>query len=153
MKEYRAETANEIPLLWQQLSRHFGRIPSQVDRKAYGVQYNTKNADGFAYLAGVEVLTASEVPDELNVIRIPEATFAVFKHAGHVSALKDTISAIFSEWLPASGLSIAKADDEMPDMLEQSGESFDPKSGTGDIEVWVPIKNRTREITFDDPRR
>ncbi len=30
MKEYRAETANEIPLLWQQLSRHFGEFPRRL---------------------------------------------------------------------------------------------------------------------------
>jgi AraC family transcriptional regulator len=149
MKTYSADTMNQIPLLWQELSPHFGKLPGQVGRKAYGVVYNLKNSAGFAYLAGVEVSNASDVPDEFNVVRLPEMVYAVFPHAGHVSTLKDTISAIWNEWLPASGLKTSHADDEMPDMLEQYGEAFDPAVGTGDIELWVPIKNRARMITVE----
>lgn len=147
MKAYTAETANQIPQLWQELTPHFGKIPGQVDRKAYGVLYNLKKNGDFAYLAGVEVSSASDVPDELNVVRIPDVTYAVFPHAGHVSNLKETMSAIWNEWLPASGLRSTHTDEEMPDMVEQYGEAFDPATGTGDMEVWVPIKNRSRMIT------
>lgn len=149
MKTYSPTTMNEIPLLWQELVPHFGRIPGQVDRKAYGVVYNLKDPTGFAYLAGVEVSSASDIPDELNVVRIPDVTYAVFPHTGHVSNLKDTISTIWHEWLPASGLKVTQVDSEMPDMLEQYGEGFNPKTGMGDIEVWVPIKNRSRMITVE----
>ncbi len=149
MKSYSAETASDIPLLWQQVIPHFGKIPGQMDRKAYGVIYNLNDPAGFAYLAGVEVSNASDIPEELNVVRIPDVTYAVFPHPGSVSTLKHTISAIWNEWLPASGLKAARADEEMPDILEQYGEGFDPATGTGDIEVWVPIKNRSRTVTFD----
>jgi AraC family transcriptional regulator len=151
MKEFTAEKVSDIPLLWDQLRPHLGKIPGQLNRKAYGVVYNMKSATGIAYLAGVEVSTASDIPDELNVVRIPEMRYAVFPYPGHVSALKGTMSAIWNEWLPASGLRAARVDDEMPDMLEQYGEAFDPAKGTGDIEVWVPIKNRSRTVTFDTP--
>jgi AraC family transcriptional regulator len=148
MKAYTASTVNEIPLLWRELSPYIGKIPGQVDRKAYGVVYNMKKPE-LAYLAGVEVSTASEVPDEFNVVRIPDMTYAVFPHRGNVSTLKDTIAAIWSEWLPASGLRIVQGDEEMPDVVEQYGEAFDPATGTGDIEVWVPIKNRSTTITVE----
>lgn len=148
MKPFKADEMTEIPLLWRELMPQLGKIPGQVDRKAYGVVYNLKNAAGFAYLAGVEVSAASNIPDELNVVRIPDLSYAVFRHAGHVSTLKDTVSAIWNEWMPASGLNVSQTDDEMPDILEQYGEGFDPATGTGDIEVWVPIKNRSRMITF-----
>jgi AraC family transcriptional regulator len=151
MKQYRPETVNEIPLLWQQLSPHLGKIPGQVDRAAYGVVYNMRSPDGFAYLAGVEVSAALDIPDELSVVRIPDVTYAVFPHVGHVSTLKDTMSVIWNEWLPASGLRLVQFDDEMPDMLERYGEAFDPATGIGDIEVWVPIRNLTRTITFSPP--
>jgi AraC family transcriptional regulator len=148
MKMYTAATANEIPQLWQELSPYFGKIPGQADPKGYGVIYNMKKPE-FAYLAGVEVSNASDVPDELNVVRIPDVTYAVFPHKGHVSTLKDTISAIWNEWLPASGLRVVQVDDEMPDVMEQYGEAFDPATGTGDMEVWVPIKNRSHTITVE----
>ncbi|HEX4230428.1 MAG TPA: GyrI-like domain-containing protein [Bryobacteraceae bacterium] len=148
MKTYTAATVNEIPLLWRELSPYLGKIPGQLGRKAYGVVYNMKKPE-LAYLAGVEVSTASDVPDEFNVVRLPDMTYAVFPHSGDVSTLKETMSAILSEWLPASGLRVVQSDEEMPDMLEQYGEAFDPATGAGDIEVWVPIKNRTRTITVE----
>lgn len=148
MKTFKPTEMNDVPLLWKELIPLLGKIPGQVDRRAYGVVYNLKEGAGFAYLAGVEVSAASNIPDELNVVRIPELAYAVFPHPGHVSTLKDTVSTIFTEWLPASGLYIAQTDEEMPDLLERYGEGFDPATGTGDIEVWVPIRNRTRMITF-----
>ncbi|HWF48514.1 MAG TPA: GyrI-like domain-containing protein [Bryobacteraceae bacterium] len=148
MKTYTPATANEIPLLWRELTPYFGKIPGQVDHKGYGVIYNMKKPE-FAYLAGVEVSSASDVPDELNVVRIPDMTYAIFPHQGHVSTLKDTISAIWSEWLPASGLGVVQVDEEMPGLLEQYGEAFDPATGTGDIEIWVPLKNRSTTITVE----
>lgn len=148
MKQCSVERLSEIPLLWQQLGQHSGNIPGRLGRKAYGVLYNLKNFADFAYMAGVEVSNASDIPDALNVVRIPDMTYAVFTHAGHVSGLKDAISAIWNEWLPASGLR-ARADEEMPDIVEQYGETFDPAVGSGDIEIWVPIKNRSRTVTFE----
>jgi AraC family transcriptional regulator len=149
MKQFSPEKVNDIPLLWREVSSHFGKIPGQVDRKAYGVIYNMNDDAGFAYMAGVEVSTAADVPEELNVIRIPEVTCAVFEHIGSVSTLKDTVTRVWHEWLPASGLKVARGDEEMPDILEQYGEGFNPETGTGDIEVWVPIKNRSRTVTYD----
>jgi AraC family transcriptional regulator len=149
MKTYDAETMHQIPLLWQELSPHIGKMPGQVDGKAYGVIYYLKANGGVAYMAGVEVSAASDVPEEFSVVRIPDTTCAIFSHPGHVSTIKDQIFKIFNEWLPASGLTIVRPDDEMPDVLERYGEAFDPSTGSGDIEIWVPIKNRARLIEFD----
>jgi len=148
MKAYTEETSKEMPQLWRELAPHIGKMPGQVGRKAYGVIYNLSKTGDFAYLAGVEVSSAADVPDDFNVVRIPDVSYAVFPHAGHVSNLKETISAIWNEWLPASGLRPTRADEEMPAIIEQYGEGFDPATGAGDIEIWVPLKNRSRMITM-----
>jgi AraC family transcriptional regulator len=149
MKTYAPDTVNEIPKLWQELTPHFGKIPGQVGQKVYGVVYNIKNSAEFAYLAGVEVSSAADVPDELSVVRIPDIAYAVFPHDGHVSSLKDTIATIWNDWLPASGLRVGRMDEEMPDILEQYDESFNPKTGMGGMEIWVPIKMRARMINVE----
>jgi AraC family transcriptional regulator len=43
------------------------------------------------------------------------------------------------QWLPTSGHERAKAQGP-PDFFERYGEGFDPQTGYGDIEVWVPVK-------------
>jgi AraC family transcriptional regulator len=62
--------------------------------------------------------------------------YAVFAHDGHISTLRDTIGGAVIGWLPASGKEI----DGEPQMLEFYGESYDPRTGRGQIEVWLPIR-------------
>lgn len=136
-ERYTLETATDIPSLWRRLVPHLGKIPGQVDRVAYGVVSNMAGADGgFDYLSGVEVSDAGALPDGLVSISLPAHHYAVFAHDGHVSALKDTIGAIWNGWLPGSGYTT----NTMPGLLERYGEGFNPGNGLGDIEVWVPVQ-------------
>ncbi|PYT97708.1 MAG: hypothetical protein DMG38_18645 [Acidobacteria bacterium] len=62
-----------------------------------------------------------------------------FPIARNVSKLHETCDAI-SKWLPDSGYQPAAADAETPAFFERYSEEFDPQTGMGGIEVWVPIK-------------
>ena len=44
------------------------------------------------------------------------------------------------KWLEQSDYRCVDAGADAPDFLERYGEEFDPQTGTGGIEVWVPIK-------------
>ena len=135
-ERFTPETATDIPSLWRRLAPHLGRIPGQVDRVAYGVVSNMAGADGgFDYLSGVEVSDAGALHGSLVSISLPAHHYAVFAHGGHVSSLKDTIANIWDRWLPASGYKSST----MPGLLERYGEGFNPGTGFGDIEVWVPV--------------
>jgi AraC family transcriptional regulator len=59
----------------------------------------------------------------------------VFTHREHISRIRSTWHTIFNQWLPASGYSIADAPD-----FESYSEDFDPHTGTGVVEIWIPIK-------------
>jgi AraC family transcriptional regulator len=136
-ERYTPKTQGDIPSLWRQLAPHLGKIPGQVDHVAYGVVSDMAGADGgFDYLAGVEVSQAGALADGFVSFTIPAHRYAVFAHGGHVSTLKDTIGAIWNEWLPASGYKTGT----MPGLLERYGVGFNPGTGLGDIEVWVPIQ-------------
>jgi len=130
--------SDAIPEQWQRLE-FYGNIRGTVGRAHYGLCFHEPN--GIEYLSGVEVTGIAGTLGELSHARIPAQTYAVFPHREHVSKLGDTLDVIWNEWLPESGLEVAPAQKGMPDFFERYGEDFDPRTGYGDVEVWVPIKS------------
>ncbi len=59
----------------------------------------------------------------------------MFQHRDHISAIRRTFQTIWSRALSEAGL---EADDAP--FFEKYGESFDPQSGTGGLEIWIPVK-------------
>ena len=135
-EHYTPETIDDIPKQWEHFRPFMGNVPTQIDAKSYGVCFNVKGGE-FDYLTGVEVVHTSELPDELTFIRIPRQKYAVFVHRDHISTIKDTIDAIGKEWLPTSDYSPTGN----PTFFERY-ENYDPATGTGDIQIWVPVTSR-----------
>ena len=132
---YTFETASAIPALWQRFDPYFGNVPGEVGGACYGISYNADDS-GFDYMAGVEVKAFEGLPAELARLRIPEQRYAVFAHRDHVSALPATFRAIWNDWLPRSGRKVSDGP-----AYELYDERFHPETGTGIIEVWVPLKD------------
>jgi AraC family transcriptional regulator len=135
---YTIATMGEIPGLWKRFEPYLGTVSGQVGRVAYGVCFPL--SDGFDYMAAVEVQNSNGLPEELTVVTMPAERYAVFAHRGHVSTLQETCRAIEHEWLPKSRYSLGLGAPGSPGFFERYGESFDPKVGVGDVEVWVPIR-------------
>lgn len=126
-----------IPALWQELHPYLGEVPGQKGRTAYGLVANmAARGETYFYLAGIEVSTLSDLDSNFTGIRLPAQRWAVFPHEGHVTTIASTIQAVFTQALPSCGL----APGEMPDLLERYGASFDPQTGDGGFEIWVPVK-------------
>jgi AraC family transcriptional regulator len=124
-----------IPNQWQRFNHRVGEIPDRVGNLAYGVCCNGDDSGNFDYIAGVEVLDFSDLPREFARVRIPEQRYVVFTHSEHISTIRRTVSAIWNQWLPQSGLKIADAPN-----FERYDEKFDPATGNGGLEIWVPVK-------------
>jgi AraC family transcriptional regulator len=135
-ERYTAETCANIPAQWQRFAPHIGHIPGQVGRTAYGVICNTDDAGNTEYISGVEVADFSRLPAEFARLRIPEHRYAVFAHRDHIAAIRRTWFTIWNKWLPESGHQVAEAPE-----FERYGEEFDPRTGTGRLEIWIPIKS------------
>jgi AraC family transcriptional regulator len=129
------ENGAGIPGLWQRFHQAVDDIPGRVGQLAYGVCCNGDDAGNFDYIAGVEVADFSDLPREFSRVRIPEQKYAVFTHDEHISLVRRTVSAIWNQWLPQSGFQVADAPN-----FERYDENFDPRSGNGGLEIWVPIK-------------
>ena len=137
------KAAQKIPELWQQLAPHLGKVSSQVGTADYGLCIRVDDSNScFDYLAGMEIGDRSGVPTELSEVTLPEQQYAVFTHHQHVSQLRQTIHNIFDQWLPASGYVHAAGGPGMVHFIERYGDTFNPQTGTGDIELWLPVKTR-----------
>ena len=135
-QRYNSETSANIPAQWQHFGPHLGHIPGQVGHVAYGVLCNSDDAGNTEYISGVEVSDFARVPKEFARLRIPEQKYAVFSHRDHISTIRQVWFTIFNKWLPESGYQIAGGPE-----FERYGEEFDPVTGTGGFEVWIPVKN------------
>ncbi|HVH69745.1 MAG TPA: GyrI-like domain-containing protein [Candidatus Dormibacteraeota bacterium] len=136
--DYTPESINDLPSQWQRFVPHIGKIPGQIGRVTYGVCWCPDNAESIGYLCGVEVSNFSSLPGEFTIVSIPAQRYAVFSHHGHVSTIRETIEAIGSQWLPQSGHETA-ATDETPAFFERYTEEFDPRTGMGGMEIWIPV--------------
>jgi AraC family transcriptional regulator len=136
---YTTETMSNLPAQWGRFAPYIGKIPGQVGGTAYGACWNLP--DGVDYLTGVEVSSSSELPSEFNVVAIPAQKYAVFSHRDHVSKLRDTLDAIWHKWFPEFGHEAVRGIAGAPDFFERYSEEFDPQTGMGGMEVFVPVKS------------
>lgn len=133
-KRYSDETSAHMPAQWQSFQPHIGNIDDQKSNAAFGIMYNSDDEGNIDYMTGVEVSRYPDAVKELDGLRVPPQTYAVFKHDGHISEIKRTWKTIFGDWLPNASCKLVDAP-----QLERYGEGFNPQSGEGDIEVWIPV--------------
>lgn len=126
-----------IPAQWQRFGPFIGSVPGEVYGTTYGVIHNSDDEGGYDYMCGVEVADFSRIPVELHRLRIAPQTYAVFEHKGHVSSISATIQAIWTAWLPSSDHDAVDAPS-----FERYGLAFDPQTGFGGVEFWLPVKRR-----------
>src|SRR6266403_2319567 len=134
-ERYTCDSSAAIPGQWQRFHQTVDNIPCRIGKVAYGVCCNGDDAGNFDYIAGVEVSEFSDLPREFSRVRIPEQRYAVFTHRDHISTIRRTINTIWNHWLPASGLKAADAPN-----FERYDENFDPLTGNGGLEIWIPVK-------------
>ena len=133
-RPYTFATNYGIPEQWGLFAERHSEIKSAVAGVSYGVCYNA-NADGrFLYMSGLETNTTANVPNDMQRIKLPAGTYAVFVHDGHVSDYRKTSYTIWNKTMQDEGLEPGRAPD-----FELYDEGFDPDTGLGFVEIWIPI--------------
>ena len=135
VERYACPAKQGIPNQWQRFNEHFGHIPGQINKTAYGVCYNFDAESNFDYMCATEVRPGAELPEGFERLRVPAHRYAVFAHTGHIAGIEGTFAAIWGTWFPQSGHQAAEAP-----TLEVYGESFDPMTGLGGLEIWIAIQ-------------
>ena len=134
-ERYGVQSGANIPAQWQSFVPRIGTVPKQVGRMAYGLIYNGDDDGNYDYMCGVEVSDYSQLPSDLDRLRVPACKYAVFHHGGHISGIWSTWNTIWSKALPESGFELADAP-----IFERYGEEFHGRAGTGGVDLFVPIK-------------
>jgi AraC family transcriptional regulator len=127
----------EVPAQWQRFNPFIGTIANAREEAAYGVVSDARfGADGFQYTTAVAVTRLGELPPELKALRLAAGKFARFRYRGHVSKMRAMVHTIFNRDLDLLGIEPG----EFPSFVEYYGPDFDPDSGDGQQEIWVPLK-------------
>jgi AraC family transcriptional regulator len=127
-------TTQGIPALWQKFMAAYGDIPDKADPIPLGVTANMDEDGNFEYACAVEVSRFSTMPRGFVQLRLPAQTYAVFLHSDHVATIAASYGAIWNDWLPAHDRRAADAA-----CLERHLETFDPRTGLGGVEIWIPL--------------
>ncbi len=125
------ENTAAIPGLWQSVNVREPEVVGAVPGTAYGVCCDFEETGHFRYLAGVE---ATEKTEGMDFVDIPANRYAVFTHNGHISDFSKTVYTIWNKSLPDAGLEPVRAPD-----FEVYDNRFDPETGRGIVEIWIPI--------------
>jgi AraC family transcriptional regulator len=133
-EHYQAGGNAGIPSQWSRFGPLMGLITNEVPGVSYGVVHHVDTSNNFDYLCGVEVTRAADLPGGCIELRVPASTYAVFVHTGHISTIQATFTAIWERGLAEAGVKAADAP-----VFERYDDKFDPRTGLGGLEIWVPI--------------
>lgn len=127
-----ADAPRVIPQQWAEFNAQRA-LPGQLGDVSYGATAGS-SASGFEYLAGVEVERFDDLGDDIGRLRLPAAHYAVFVHSGPIAGIKDTWAGVF-RWLETSPY-----EDGGSPCFERYDKRYDAATGTGEVEIWVPIR-------------
>lgn len=109
-------------------------LPGQVNDVTYGAMCGTDlAAQTCEYMCAVEVRNFDALPADCGRMCVPPARYAVFTHDGPLAGLPQTWAGVHA-WLGSSGEKAAPTPD-----YERYDDRFDPRTGEGVVEIWVPI--------------
>lgn len=124
----------DIPGQWEEFNA-LRPLPGEIGKASYGAVCASRE-NQFEYMCAVEVTSFDGLPDNIGRMRVPEQRYAVFVHSGHISSIRDTWDAIWTQWLPNSGCQPANTPD-----FELYDDRYDIQSGNGIVEIWFPVRN------------
>jgi AraC family transcriptional regulator len=127
--------AQGIPAQWLEFMTFYGDIPDKARPIPVGVTANMDDDGNFDYICAAEVSKFSTAPRGLIQLRVTAQSYAVFLHSEHVAKIGATYSAIWNQWLPEHNRAAADGAS-----LEIHLETFDPRTGLGGVEIWIPVK-------------
>lgn len=124
-----------IAAQWQRFMPRYGEIEDKANPIPAGVSTNLDDEGNFDYICAVEVKRFGALPKGLMRITLPPQTYTVFRHDGHVSEIGQTFHAIWDDWIPDSGRTIADAAS-----IERHMQTFDTRTGYGGVEIYIPMR-------------
>ena len=128
--------------LWSSFMPRKHEIQNQLSQDLFNIQVNPTGFsfqpdEIFVKWAAVSVSNFDFVPNEMEILEIPEGLYAVFLHKGDASKARETFGYIFGVWLPNSEFEL----DQRPH-FEILGEKYKNNDPNSEEEIWIPIKSK-----------
>lgn len=130
-RRYKMSERAKIPAQWDETVQELGE--KMDGGETFGVAHDFDQG-AFRYLVGFADDGSPET-DELDHLTVPAGRYAVFEHAGHISSIPETWSAIFDEGMPSANLKAADGPE-----FERYAVDFDP-SKPGGVSIWIPVSD------------
>jgi predicted transcriptional regulator YdeE len=127
-----SEASSSIPAQWMRFNGS-PELLHRVGTHSFGGICQA-NETGFEYMCAHEVSSYDGLPASVGRMKVPDQQYAVFTHQGHISSIKDSWQTAMN-WIPNAQW----VDGETPS-FELYDERYDPSTGTGIVELWIPIK-------------
>lgn len=136
-QHYTGATMAGIPDQWTRFHPFIQAMAGNAPGESFAVVGRmADHVDGFDYFAAIPIKPGVELLAGLTEMTLPAARYARVRHEGHISQIRATCAAAF-DWVAASD---HKADNSRFSFLEYYGADFDPRSGTGTVEIWIALK-------------
>ncbi len=121
-----------IPSQWRRFMPLLGELALRPGAVPIGVLTPADEYGRFEYVCAAEVADFTNLPPGVRRLRLPAATYAVFQHPGHISAIRATYARIWDHW-PCDRATAAAPS------LERHNPGFDPATGLGGVTIWIPL--------------
>ncbi len=131
---YSFSDCSAIPAQWERFNHLRAQIPHPIDGATYGVCAAGDGPGTMKYYAGIGVTDTKGLPEEFETVTLPGARYACFRCDHHIAQIQRVIHTVWNQWLPESGY----RPDDSPS-FERYTQSYDPETGAGGFEIWVPI--------------
>lgn len=131
-RRFSMERMSELPGFWREFGAAFGGINDLAEPAPVGMMGPVDEEGSFSYRCAALVNGSAEF--DLKTWSLSAGRYVVFSHEDHVASLPATYAAIWDNALPRLGLHPAPGF-----TIERHRPRFDPLTGRGGVEVWVPL--------------
>lgn len=125
---------SKIPAQWERFGPFIPCPPNGPRAETYGICSNFDDTGHFDYMAAFEIGPNESAPVGLTTLELHSEHYAVYRCEGHISEIASFIGMVWGTWIPQSGLKPTQAP-----AFERYGPEYDPKTGNGGFDLWVPV--------------
>ena len=138
-KALNEDRIGEIKDLWNDFNQ-FCENKNIPHRKSFGIcmknhqDIQKASDETFIYVAAVPEAAATNADGMVNC-ELPAGNYAVFTYSGSIANFPELVMQIWQHWVPENQQMYRDGPD-----FELYDERFDPKTGSGEVDVYIPVK-------------
>jgi AraC family transcriptional regulator len=136
---------NSIPKLWNAFLKHKDKIQNKTHPEIIiGAGYKANNFNSFdfhenttfQYVVGKKITDIINIPEGMELIKIPTCKYAVFRHKGKFDKFGLSYVYIYGSWFPKSGYKVSNS----PDLEWYDNRFLGADDDNSEIDIYISIE-------------